>query len=186
MRQNFNIKSFLVPEPVCIIATYNKDMSIDIMNAARAMMADFDKVCICLSKDHLTTENILRTKAFTLSAGTLDTVTSCDYVGIVSGKDEKNKLQKSLFHTVKSQLVNAPLIEELPLALECELINYDKEKELLFAKIVNVSVDQKIIDSNGKIDLEKAKLICYDPTSSSYMEIGKRVAKAFNVGKKLK
>lgn len=187
MRKNLGSKPYLLPETVSIIATYNSDNSVNIMNAAWSMMSDYDKVTLCLSKTHLTTENILRNKDFTISAGTKDTVASCDYVGIVSGKDDVNKFKKSKFSVTKSEFVNAPIINELPLALECHLISYDEKSEILVAKIINVSVDEKIINKEtSKIDISKAHILVFDPTSNNYFELGNVVAKAFNEGNKLK
>ena len=141
---------------------------------------------ICLSEDHKTTQNILATRAFTVSMATAEQVTACDYVGIVSGNKEPDKFHKAGFHATKSEFVNAPIIDELPMTLECELVSYDTETCFMVGKIVNVSADEKILNESGKIDLSKLRPITYDPCNHDYLEIGPKVGNAFSDGKKLK
>ena len=182
MRKNIGAHNFLEPMPVLIIATYNPDGSANAMNAAWGMISDFSEVSISMS-EHQTTDNLAQRKAFTVSLGTEDTVTACDYVGIVSGRKEKDKFAKSGFTAIKSEYVDAPLIEQLPLTLECKVKSFDDG--ILVGEIVNVSVDEKIY-TDGKIDMKKLKPICYDPINGGYYSIGERVADAFSEGKKLK
>ena len=127
MRKNFGSKTWLYPMPVFIVAAYDENGVPNAMNAAWGGIYTDNEVGICLSEGHKTTQNILATKAFTVSMGTAEFVTACDYVGIVSGNKEPDKLQKAGFHTQKSIYVNAPIIEELPMTLECELLSYDPE-----------------------------------------------------------
>ena len=130
-----------------------------------------------------TTENFAITGAFTVSMATEDTVTACDYVGIVSANDVPNKFEKAGFHATKSEKVNAPLIDELPMALECKVKSY--EDDILIGEIVNVTADESVV-TDGKIDIQKLKPIAYDPTSNSYGTRGDVVGKAFSDGLKLK
>lgn len=185
MRKNFGSKTWLYPMPVFIVAAYDENGVPNAMNAAWGGIYTDNEVGICLSEEHKTTQNILTTKAFTVSMGTAEFVTACDYVGIVSGNKEPDKLQKAGFHTQKSIYVNAPIIEELPMTLECELVSYDPETCQLVGSIVNVSASEEILDENGKIDPTKLKPITYDPIHHKYLVLGEQVGNAFADGKKL-
>lgn len=143
-------------------------------------------VGICLSEGHKTTQNILKIKAFTVSVGTADQLTACDYVGLVSGNKEPDKFTKAGFHATKSEFVNAPIIDELPMALECELVSYDMESNFMVGKIVNVSADERIVDEGGKINVVRLQPVIYDPCNHDYLAIGNNVGKAFSEGNKLK
>ena len=140
---------------------------------------------VCLAHDHKTTENIKNTGAFTVSFATAKTVAHCDYVGIVSANDVPDKFAKAGFHAAKAELVNAPVIEELPMTLECELIKFN-EDGICIGKIVNVSADESILDGNGKIDVKKLDPIIYDGVSHGYWRFGEKVGQAFSDGKKIK
>ena len=124
MRKNFGAKPWTYPQPVFIVATYDEAGHPDAMNAAWGGIDYDDQLNLCLSAEHKTVKNLLASRAFTVSMGTADQLTACDYVGIVSGNKVPDKVERAGFHTVKSEFVNAPLIEELPMAVECELISY--------------------------------------------------------------
>ena len=185
MRKNFGSKPIVYPQPVFIIGTYDKDGVADAMNAAWGGISEENEISICLSAEHKTTKNILASGAFTVSMATADTVVPCDYVGIVSANDVPNKLELAKFHTTKSELVNAPLIEELPMAVECRLISYDPESCRLVGEIVNVSAKESVL-TDGKIDVAKLRPITYDGMSHGYYVLGERVGDAFKDGLKLK
>ncbi len=184
MRKNFGVKTYLYPQPVLVIGTYDKDGKPNVMTAAWGGISDYDKLTIALAK-HKTTENILTSKAFTVSIGTKKEVAACDYVGLVSANDEPNKFKKSGFTASKSEFVNAPIINELPLTIECELLDFNAETEVLVGKIVNVSADESIL-TNGNIDLNKFEVITYDPANHKYIALGEEVADAFKIGTNLK
>ena len=122
---------------------------------------------------------------FTISIGDANHVTECDYVGIVSQNKEPNKMKKSGFTTSKASFVNAPIINELPLCLECRLIKIVDE-ELYLAEIVNVNADECILDEKGNVSLEKFIPISYDPSTHGYYKVEGRVGNAFSDGNKLK
>lgn len=186
MRKNFGVKTWLYPMPVFIVAAYDNNGKPNAMNAAWGGIYTDNMIGICLSEDHKTTQNILATRAFTVSMATAEQVTACDYVGIVSGNKEPDKFHKAGFHATKSEFVNAPIIDELPMTLECELVSYDTETCFMVGKIVNVSTDEKILNESGKIDLSKLRPITYDPCNHDYIELGAKVGNAFSDGKKLK
>ena len=174
------------PMPVYIIGTYNEDGTPNAMNAAWGGISEETEISICVSEDHKTTENILARKAFTVSMATAKYVEACDYVGIVSGSREPDKFAKAGFHATKSEFVDAPLINELPMALECEMISYDPDSCRLVGRVVNVCVDEAYLDENGKVDVQKLQPITFDPVHHQYLVLGKKVGQAFCDGLTLK
>lgn len=182
MRKNFGAKPMVYPMPVFIIGTYDENGVANAMNAAWGGISEENEISICVSDDHKTTSNVLLRKAFTVSVATADYVKECDYVGIVSGNKVPDKLEKCGFHTVKSELVDAPIIEELPMALECRLKSYDEESCRLVGEIINVCADESVL-TDGKIDPMKLRPITYDSANHAYHVIGEKVGKAFSDGK---
>ena len=186
MRKNFGAKPMCYPMPVYIIGTYGADRTPNAMNAAWGGISEDTEISICISADHKTTENILLRKAFTVSMATAKYIAACDYVGIVSGNKEPDKFARAGFHATKSQFVDAPLIDELPMALECELISYDSESCRLVGRIVNVSADESVLGDNGKVDVSKLQPITFDPMNNHYLVLGEKVGQAFHDGVVLK
>ncbi len=186
MRKNFGSKPMCYPMPVYIIGTYGADGTPNAMNAAWGGISEEDQISICISAGHKTTENILARKAFTVSMATARQMAACDYVGIVSGNKEPDKFAKAGFHATRSEFVDAPLIDELPMALECQLISYDPESCRLVGRIVNVSADEAILGEDGKIDVAKLQPITYDPVHHHYLTLGQKVGNAFKDGLTLK
>ena len=186
MRKNFGAKPMCYPMPVYIIGTYGADGTPNAMNAAWGGISEDTEISICVSAGHKTTKNILERKAFTVSMATADHVAACDYVGIVSGNKEPDKFAKAGFHATKSEFVDAPLINELPMALECRLISYDPESCRLVGEIVNVSADESVLGENGRVDAAKWRPITYDPMNHHYLVLGEQVGQAFHDGLALK
>lgn len=184
MRKNFGAKTYLYPQPVMIIATYDENGKPNAMNAAWGGIVGGNEIIFDLGS-HKTTDNILKTKAFTVAVGDVEHVVECDYVGIVSANSDPDKMEKAGFTTTKSEFVNAPIINELPLSLECELIKVIDGGKFL-GEIKNVSADEKILDADGKIDLTKFAPITYDPANFGYYRLGEKVGQAFSDGKKIK
>ena len=121
MRKNFGAKPWTYPQPVFILATYDEDGFPNAMNAAWGGISEDKEVSMCISEGHKTTANILARKAFTVSMATAEQMVACDYVGIESGNQAVDKVAKAGWHTTKSEFVDAPLIDELPMAVECRL-----------------------------------------------------------------
>ena len=186
MRKNFGPKTMCYPMPVFIIGTYNADGTPNAMNAAWGGISEEQEISICVDNSHKTAENLIARKAFTVSMATVDTLAACDYVGIVSGNKEPDKFAKAGFHATKSEFVDAPLIDELPMALECEVISYDEETCRLVGRIVNVSADESILGENGKVDVAKLRPITYDSMNHHYLVLGEKVGQAFHDGLALK
>ena len=171
--------------PVFIVASYDKDGAPNAMNAAWGGIYDTNLVMVCLDDSHKTTANIKESGAFTVSFATVDTVVAADYVGIVSANEVPDKLARAGFTTVRSENVNAPIICELPMALECRLVKFN-EDGICIGEIVNVSCDECALDENGKIDVKRLDPICYDSCSHSYLRLGEKVGRAFSDGKKIR
>ena len=186
MRKNFGSKPITYPQPVFIIATYAPDGTPDAMNAAWGGISEENEISICVSAEHKTAKNFTASGAFTVSMADASHVAECDYVGIVSGNDVSDKFARAGFHAIKSEFVNAPLIEELPVAIECRLISYDPDTSRLVGEIVNVCADESVLNADGKIDMSKFRPITLDPMNHTYHVIGEKVGNAFRDGMKLK
>ena len=186
MRKNFGAKPYTYPQPVLIIASYDENGTPDAMNAAWGGISDDTQISMCLSAGHKTVKNILKRKAFTVSMADAAHVAACDYVGIVSANDVPDKLEKAGFHTTRSEFVDAPLIDELPMTLECRLVSYDEESCRMVGEIVNVSAEESVLDENGKIDPQKLQPITFDPVNNAYLKLGEQVGNAFRDGLALK
>lgn len=187
MRKDLGQKSILYPMPVFIIGTYDENGEPDAMNAAWGSMYDYNQVTVSLGA-HVSTDNIRKSKAFTISFATRKTVKQSDYVGLVSKAKEPNKIQKAGLHPFKSDKVNAPLFEEYPLTIECELISLDGnmgEGGTLVGEIVNISADESVL-TDGKIDVNKLEPITFDAANNKYRVIGEEVADACKIGFGLK
>ena len=185
MRKNFGPKPILYPQPVFIIAAYDETGVPNAMNAAWGGISEEDEISMCISAGHKTTKNILARGAFTVSMATADYVAECDYLGMESGNKVENKLEKCGFHTEKSAFVDAPLILELPMAVECRLKSYDPQTCRMVGEVVNVCADEGVL-TEGKIDPAKLRPIIFDGMNHTYLAVGEKVGNAFSDGAKLK
>ena len=181
MRKNFGAKPICYPQPVFILAAYDENGVPNAMNAAWGGISDDKEISFCISAGHKTTHDILARKAFTVSMADAAHVVECDYVGVVSGNDVPDKLARCGFHTTKSEFVDAPLIDELAMALECRLVSYDPGTCRLVGEIVNVCADESVL-TDGKIDPAKLQPITFDPVNNAYLALGEKVGNAFKDG----
>lgn len=186
MRKNFGAKPYTYPQPVFIVAAYGPDGTPNAMNAAWGGISDTTELSLCLSAGHKTTKNILERKAFTVSMADAAHVVECDYLGVVSANDVSGKAARAGFHTTKSEFVDAPLIDELAMAVECRLVSYDPQTGRLVGEIVNVSVDESVLTPDGRVDVAKLAPIVFDPVNGAYHRLGEKVGNAFQDGLKLK
>ena len=185
MRKNFGKGSDVYPMPVFIVAAYDENAEPNCMNAAWGGIYESNQVMVCLSHSHKTTKNIKLSKAFTINIADAKHVTEADYVGVVSGNNEPDKMTKAGFTTVKSEFVNAPVINELPMAVECKLLKFN-EDGICIGEIVNISADESVLGEDGLIAPEKLEAITFDPVHNTYLKLGEKVGNAFCDGKKLK
>ena len=186
--KSFGQKPWVLPQPVLIIGTYNSDGTPNAMNAAWGGQWDSKEIMICMGS-HATTENLDRCGEFTVAFATKDTMVAADFVGIVSGKNDPEKMQKTGWTAIKSEHVNAPVFTEFPMTLECRILRKIDETEdgyNLIAEIVNILVDEAYLADDGKPDVGKMQLIAYEPVHHGYLVMGERVGNAFADGKRLK
>ena len=186
--KSFGQKSWMLPQPVLIIGTYNSDGTPNAMNAAWGGQWDAKEIIISMGA-HATTENLARCNDFTVAFATKDTMVASDFVGIVSAKNDPEKMQKTGWTAIKADNVNAPVFTDLPMTLECRILRKIDESEegyYIVAEIVNILVDEAYLGEDGKPDVEKMQLITYDPVHHGYISLGERVGNAFCDGKQLK
>ena len=187
MRQKLNITEGIFPMPVLMVATYNDDGSVNVMNAAWGTMQERNTVALNLTETHKTVQNIKKRGAFTVSIADASHVKEADYFGVESGNKVADKLAKAGLTASKAETVDAPVINEFPLCLECEFIEY-QENEYgcgVIGKVVNVTADERVMP-NGKLDLSLVDAIAFDPYTHGYYRVSERVGEAFKDGLALK
>lgn len=184
MLKNLGVQPYLFPMPVLMIATYNEDGSVDVMNMAWGGICSDDLVALNLAEEHMTSENIQRTGAFTISVADLPHLKECDYLGIASARNTPDKFARTGLKAHRSELVDAPIVEDFPLTLECEVvqIQHGPEGFRVVGRIRNCLADERLFDEQGRIDASRLNAFCFDQTTGSYYAVGPRVAKAFNAG----
>ena len=187
MRKNIKTTEAIFPMPVLMIATYNEDGSIDVMNAAWGTMLSRNQVILNLTETHKTVKNIKERKAFTVSIADSSHVVEADYFGIVSGNNTPNKFENTGLSVTKSENVDAPIINEFPICFECEFIEYQNDEygAGVIGKVVNVTADESVMNE-GKIDIKKVNAIAFDPYTHGYYKVTERVGEAFKDGLQLK
>ena len=186
MRKDLGAKEWLYPMPALIVATWDDKGVPDAMVAAWGGISDNKEIGLCLDVSHKTVANILHRRAFTVSPATKERIKECDYFGVVSANNTPDKFAASGLVAAQAPHVDAPLIEELPLTLECELLSYDEASSHLFGRIVNVSADECILTQDGKVNVAAFRPVVFDPANHTYLELGESVARAFSVGLALK
>ena len=186
--KRFGKKAWLLPQPVLVIGTYNKEGEPNAMTAAWAGQWDAGEIMISMGS-HATTENLDVCGEFTVAFATAETMAASDYVGIVSAKSDPDKMNRTGWTAVKSEKVNAPVFTDFPMTLECRIVRKIDESETgcyIVAEIVDILCDERYLAADGKPDVEKMGLITFDPVHNGYIQLGERVGTAFSDGKKLK
>ena len=175
------------PMPVLMVAAYDKNGKVNVMNAAWGMMSDMDKITLFIDANHKTTKNLKETGAFTVSIADVDHMDVADFFGIATGNKMADKFERTGYSAVKSDFVNAPIIEEFPVVMECELqeeIDTDTFHAII-GKIKNTSANEEVLAENGKIDPAKVKALIFDQFQNGYYTVGEKVGQAWNAGAKL-
>lgn len=183
MKKDLGVVPAVFPMPVLMIGTYDENGVPDVMNAAWGTVCDMDKIALCLGA-HKTTENIAKTGAFTVAIADAQHVKEADFFGIASAGKMPDKFARSGMTAVKSTHVNAPIVEEFPLTMECELLEEVRTDslEMIVGRIVNVAADERVLDGQGKVDAAKLGAIAFDQFSRRYMTMGKKIADAWKAG----
>ena len=187
MRKKISITEGIFPMPVLMVATYNEDGSVNVMNAAWGTMQERDVVALNLTETHKTVQNIKARGAFTVSIADAAHVVEADYFGVASGNKVADKFAKSGLSAVKSEVVDAPVINEFPLCLECEFVEYQGNEYGcgVIGKVVNVTADESVM-KDGKVDISLLNAIAFDPYTHGYYKVSERVGDAFRDGLKIK
>ena len=178
MKKDLGIMPAVYPMPVLMVAAYDEQGRVNVMNAAWGMICGMDKIALFISEGHKTTQNILKTKAFTVSIADRDHMDVADYFGIATGNKAPDKFD------VRSNRVNAPVIDEFPVAMECELAEVVETETMycIVGKIVNVAAEENVLSENGKVDPMKLNALIFDQFQNGYYVTGEQVGRAWNAG----
>lgn len=187
MLKDLGVKPYTFPMPVLMISTYNEDGSVDVMNMAWGGVCAENMVALNIDEDHKTSENIKRTGAFTLSIADVEHIEAADFFGIATGNKMSDKFERTGLHAIKSARVNAPIVEEFPLTLECKVVECQNTVYgfRVLGEILNVLADEKVLDEKGKVDPTKLNAFVFDQFQSGYYAIGEKVGQAWKSGAKL-
>ncbi|MCF0118085.1 MAG: flavin reductase family protein [Bacilli bacterium] len=186
--KSFGPKTFIYPMPVMVIATYDENNDANAMTAAWGGVYDTNKVFICLSADHKTVANIKAKKCFSIAFADKSHVAEADYLGIVSGNDEQNKIKKASLKIIKSNIIDAPILIDFPVSIECDICSLYEENDTVYlvGNILNVLANEEYIDQAGNIDILKMGPLVYDPCTHNYCCVSSIVGKAYHDGLKIK
>lgn len=186
MKKDIETKIAVFPMPVLMIAAYDEAGTVNVMNAAWGMICAEDKIALFIDEDHKTTKNIRAVKAFTVSLADQKTMAEADFFGIATGNKMADKFARTGFHAEKSAHVNAPVIAEFPVVMECELAEIVETENLhaVVGKIVNAQAEESVLDAKGKVDPAKINALIFDQFQSGYYAVGEKVGKAWNAGAK--
>ncbi len=187
MKKELGVQPYLFPMPTYMIGTYNEDNSVDVMMMAWGGICDMKMVALNLEADHKTVENLHKRNAFTLAVPGTDTLKESDFFGIATSNKIADKFERSGLHAVKSKKVDAPIIEEYPLTLECKVIEFQNQPYGLrvLGEIVGVLAEEKVLDEKGKIDAGELHAFAFDQMQNGYYAIGEKIARAWNAGAEL-
>ena len=184
MKKNLGVVQAVFPMPVLMVAAYDENNIVNAMNAAWGMICNTDKIALFIDEDHKTTQNILKTKAFTVSLADKPHMDVADFFGIATGNKMPDKFERTGYKAVKSSFVNAPIIEEFPVVMECELAEVVSTDSFycIVGKIVNTAAEECVLSENGKIDPAKLDVLIFDQFQHGYYTAGEQVGKAWNAG----
>ncbi|MCR4633393.1 MAG: flavin reductase family protein [Erysipelotrichaceae bacterium] len=185
MKKDLEIIDAVYPMPVLMVAAYDENEKINVMNVAWGQIADDDKIILFIGEGKKTWLNILASKAFTVALADKDHMDVADFFGIASGLRIDDKFERTGYHAVKSDKVNAPIIEEFPVVMECELLEHLKDEYIsaIVGKIINVKADEEVLDEKGKVDVTKLNALIFDQFQNGYYVTGEKVGQAWNAGK---
>lgn len=184
MKKNLGVVPAIYPMPVLMVAAYDETGKVNVMNAAWGMICDMDKIALFIDEEHKTTKNIHVVKAFTVSIADKEHMDVADFFGIATGNKMEDKFERTGYHAVKSEFVNAPIVEEFPVVMECELAEVIDTENMyaIIGKIVNVAAEESVLSDNGKVDPVKLNALIFDQFQSGYYVSGEKVGQAWNAG----
>lgn len=187
MKKDLGVVQAVYPMPVLIVAAYDEDGKVNAMNAAWGMICNSDRIALFIDEDHRTTQNILKTRAFTVSLADRAHMDAADFFGIATGNKMADKFERTGYHATKSAHVNAPIIEEFPVVMECELAEVSETESFyaIVGKIVNTAAEERVLSENGKVDPKKLDALIFDQFQHGYYVTGEQAGKAWNAGAEL-
>lgn len=170
--------------PVLMVAAYDGQGKVNVMNAAWGMICNSDRIALFIDEEHKTTQNILKTKAFTVSLADEAHMEAADFFGMASGNKMTNKFEHTGYHAVRSEFVNAPVIEEFPVVMECELAEVSSTESFyaIVGRIVNTAAEESVLNEKGKVDPMKLNALIFDQFQHGYYTTGEKVGQAWNAG----
>lgn len=184
MKKDLGVVQAVYPMPVLMVAAYDANEKVNVMNVAWGQICDMDKVILFIGKGKKTLSNIKESKAFTVALADEAHVDVADFFGIATGNKMDDKFERTGYHAVKSDKVNAPIIEEFPVVMECELLEFVNTEYVsgVVGRIVNVKAEEKVLGENGKVEPAKLQALMFDQFQNGYYSTGKKVAQAWNAG----
>ena len=184
MKKDLGVKPYLFPMPVLMISTYGEDGTVDVMNMAWGGICAENMVSLNIGEDHKTSENIKKRGAFTLSIADIPHIEAADFFGIASGNKMPDKFARTGLAAVKSDKVDAPIVEEFPLTLECKVVEAKQEVYgfHVIGEIVGVLAEESVLDEKDKVDPTKLNAFVFDQFQSGYYAIGEKVGQAWHTG----
>ncbi len=184
MKKNLGVVQAVYPMPVLMVAAYDENGKVNVMNAAWGMICNADRIALFIDEEHKTTQNLLKTKAFTVSIADKAHMDVADFFGIATGNKMADKFERTGYTAIKSEFVNAPIIDEFPVVMECELAEVAETESFycIVGKIVNTAAEEKVLSANGKVDPSKLQALIFDQFQHGYYVSGEQVGKAWNAG----
>ena len=184
MKKDLGVSANIFPMPVLMVAAYDENGKVNVMNVAWGQACSYEHILLCIGKGKKTLSNIQKTGAFTVAFADTAHMDVADFFGIASGNKIDDKFERTGYHAVKSEHVNAPVIEEFPVVMECELAEVISTDNMyaIVGKIVNVAADEAVLDEKGKIDPSRLNALIFDQFKHGYYVSGEQVGKAWNAG----
>lgn len=184
MKKNLGVVQAVYPMPVLMVAAYDENGKVNVMNAAWGMICNSDRIALFIDEDHKTTQNLLKSKAFTVSIADAEHMDVADFFGIATGNKMPDKFERTGYHAVRSEFVNAPVIEEFPVVMECELADVTSTESFyaIVGRIVNTAAEEAVLSPNGKVDPSKLNALIFDQFQHGYYVSGEKVGQAWKAG----
>ena len=184
MKKDLGVIPAVYPMPVLMVAAYDENEKVNVMNVAWGQICDEDKIILFIGEGKRTWLNIQESKAFTVALADKAHMDVADFFGIASGNKINDKFERTGYHASKSDKVHAPIVEEFPLVMECELLEFLHSDYVdgIVGRIVNVKAEEAVLDEKGKVEPGKLNSILFDQFRNGYYATGEKVAQAWNAG----
>lgn len=187
MKKDLGVVEAIYPMPVLMVAAYDENEKVNVMNVAWGQICDEGKIILFIGEGKRTWLNIKASRAFTVALADDKHVDVADFFGIASGNKISDKFERTGYHAVRSDKVYAPIIEEFPLVMECELLDILDTEHVsgIVGKIVNVKAEESVLDEKNRVDVDKLNALIFDQFRHGYYTTGAKVGQAWNAGAEL-